>query len=244
VVGRLTRRTQDIIAGMFVAMANEDFEQLAYEYVELAPQTEMVDIEKFARELREVIAPYFGLTFKDVNIGKLLIKSTNVASKHGLVLPSELMLLFKAIVTVEGMGRLLVDDFDALSRSLEFAREIVKSKYDPAHIAKDLALVTRDTTSLMFMLPRQLKLLIRRLSSPEHSWSIHMEQIDELKRSIETSSNIIFLGLVIGSLIIGSSVMLLVPSGPSINGLPVHGTIGFVLAAALGLLGFYNYFRK
>ena len=44
--------------------------------------------------------------------------STNVAAKHGYNCQSELMLLFKAIVTVEGMGRLLVDDFVSHSRIL------------------------------------------------------------------------------------------------------------------------------
>ncbi|HEX4925736.1 MAG TPA: AarF/UbiB family protein [Bdellovibrionales bacterium] len=244
VVGRLTRRTQDVIAGMFVALANEDYEQLAYEYVEIAPHSEFVDIDEFARDLRELIAPYFGLTFKDVNVGKLLMRSSNVAAKHGLQLPSELMLLFKAIVTVEGMGRLLVDDFDALSHSLEFAREIVKAKYDPAHIAKDLAYVARDTTSLLYALPRQLKLLMRRMGSADHAWKLQIAELDEVKRSIETSSNIIFLGIVIGSLVVGAYIGLFLPNPAMFAGIPVYSGMGFGLAIFLGMMGFYNYFRK
>ncbi|MEQ1877721.1 MAG: lipopolysaccharide core heptose(II) kinase RfaY [Bdellovibrionia bacterium] len=244
VVGRLTRRTQDVIAGMFVALANEDYDQLAYEYMEIAGGNDLIDIDDFARDLRELIAPYFGLTLKDVNAGKLLLRSANVAAKHGLQLPSELMLLFKAIVTVEGMGRLLVDDFDPLSQSLEFAQEIVKSKYDPAHIAKDLAYVARDTTSLLYGLPRQLKTLMRRFSSPDYAWKITINELEEVKRSIETSSNIIFLGLVVGSLVIGSFIGLFLANAPIVAGVPLYSGLGFGLAIFLGILGFYNYFRK
>jgi ubiquinone biosynthesis protein len=243
-VGRLTRKTQDVIAGMFVALANEDYEQLAYEYIEIAPHSEMVDIEAFARDLRELIAPFFGLTLKDVNAGKLLLRSTNVAAKHGLQLPSELMLLFKAIVTVEGMGRLLVEDFDPLSQSLEFAREIVKSKYDPKHIAKDLAYVARDASSLLYSLPRQMKLLIRRLSSPDYAWKMQIQELEEVKRALESSSNIIFLGLVIGSLVIGSFLGLFLPNSPTLAGVPLYSGFGFGIAIFLGMMGFYNYFRK
>lgn len=244
VVGRLSRKTQDSIAGMFMALATEDYEQLAFEYVEMAPYGDLVDLNEFARNLREVISPHFGLTFKDVNVGKLLMASAGVASKHKLRLPSELMILFKSLVTIEGMGRLMVEDFDVLTYSLEFAGEIVKSKYDPGKIAKDLARLTKESSSLIYTLPRQLKLFLRRMSSPDHAWKIEVDQLEEIKRSIETSSNIVFLGLLIGSLIMGSSAMLFLKDVHLIAGIPTFSAIGFSLAFALSLVAFYNYIRK
>ena len=56
VIGRLNRKTQGAIANMFVAIASEDYDRLAYEYVDLAPYTELVDVDLFARDLRDLIA--------------------------------------------------------------------------------------------------------------------------------------------------------------------------------------------
>ena len=121
IVGRLNRRTQDAIANMFVSLYSEDYERLAYEYVELAPYNDKIDVDEFARDLQALLAPYFGLSMKNVNLGLLLMRSTAVAAKHHLTLPAELMLFFKSVVTVEGMGRMIADDFDLLfeSRNVE-----------------------------------------------------------------------------------------------------------------------------
>jgi ubiquinone biosynthesis protein len=191
-----------------------------------------------------VISPHFGLTFKDVNVGKLMMASAHVAAIHKLRLPSELMILFKSLVTIEGMGRLIVEDFDVLTYSLEFASEIIKSKYDPAKIAKDFARLTKESSSLIYTLPRQLKLLLRRMGSPDHAWKIELDQMEDLKRSIETSSNILFLGLLIGSLILGSSIILFLKDAHQIGGIPTFSAVGFFLAFILSLAAFYSYIRK
>ena len=59
VVGRLNRKTQSSIANMLVALAGEDYDRLAYEYMDLAPYAPQVDPDLFARDLRDLIAPYY-----------------------------------------------------------------------------------------------------------------------------------------------------------------------------------------
>ena len=87
VVGRLNTRTQAAIANMLLALSKEDYERMAYEYVDLAPFTDRVNIDLFAKDLRELIAPYFGLTLKNVNLGKILMKSSGIAARHHLQVP-------------------------------------------------------------------------------------------------------------------------------------------------------------
>lgn len=244
VVGRLTRKSQDSVAGMFVSLANEDYEQLAYEYMDIAPFNEHVDANQFARDLREMIAPHYGLSFKDMDVGKLLMSSANIAAQYKLRLPSELMLLFKALVAIEGMGRLIVKDFDVLSYSLEFATELIKAKYDPTRIAKDLVRLTRESTSLVASLPRQIKILLKRLGSPEHAWKFELQEMEELRRSIESSSNIIFLGIIISSLILSGSALMFLEDTAFIVGVPAYSFGLYSLALLLGIVSFYNYIRK
>jgi ubiquinone biosynthesis protein len=244
IAGRLSRRTQDSIAGMFMALANEDYEQLAYEYIEVAPFNELVDVPSFARDLREMIAPHFGLSFRDLQVGKILVSSANIAAKYQLKLPSELMLLFKAIVSVEGMGRLMIDDFDVLSYSLEFSTELAKSKYDPTRIARDMIRLARESTSLISILPRQLRILLKRFGSPDHAWRMEIDQMDDLRRSIESSSNIIFLGVVIASFILSGSALLFLQSDTYVGSIPLPSFVMYFAAGFLGLIAFYNYFKK
>jgi ubiquinone biosynthesis protein len=201
-VGRLNRKTQSAIANMFLALAEEDYDRMAYVYVDLAPFAERVDIDQFARDIRDLIAPYFGLTMKNVNIGRLLMESTSVASKHGLVLPSELVLFFKSIVALEGMGRMILPDFDFLSYSLDFAKDLVFVKVEPRRLFSDASVAARDLNSLLQFLPRQIKQALRRINDPDFSVQIRSKDLESLQRSIEKGSWIIFSGLVAAALIL------------------------------------------
>lgn len=203
IVGRLNRKTQSAIANMFLALAEEDYDRLAYLYIDLAPFTERVDADQFARDIRDLIAPYFGLTMKNVNIGRLLMDSTGVAARHGLVLPSELVMFFKSIVALEGMGRMILKDFDFLAYSLEFAKEIVHVRVEPKRMFSDASVLARDMNSLISTLPRQLKQVLRRLNDPDFSVQIRLAELEALRKSVERGAWIIAWGLVVAAIVLG-----------------------------------------
>lgn len=203
IVGRINRKTQSAIANMFLALAEEDYDRMAYVYVDLAPFTERIDVDQFARDVRDLIAPYFGLTMKNVNVGRLLMDSTAVASKHGLVLPSELVLFFKSIVALEGMGRSLLPDFDFLSYSLEFAKELVQVRMEPRRLFSDASVAARDLNALIAFLPRQIKQGLRRVNDPDFSIQIRSKDFRRLEKSVERAAWIIFAGLIASAIVLG-----------------------------------------
>lgn len=243
-VGRLNRKSQTAIANMLVALAEEDYDRLAYLYLDLAPYSERVDVDGFARELRDLIAPYFGLTLRHVNVGRLLLDSTAVAGAHGLILPSELILFFKSIVTIEGMGRLIVGDFDFMAYSLEFASDLVRSRYEGGKLLKEATYLSRDVNALVGVLPRQLRQLLRRINSPDYQMHIRVKDLDHLHRSVEKSGNLTFLGLVIAGLIVSSALFAHFDTGFWLLGLPLVSALMLIVAAFLGLIAFYNYIKK
>ena len=207
VVGRLNRATQAAIANMLVALAAEDYDRLAFEYIDLAPYTDHVDSDLFARDLRDLIAPYYGLTMKHVNVGRLLLESTEIAARYELILPSELIMFFKSIVAIEGMGRTIVSDFNFLAYSLEFASELVQSRTEPRKIMRDFSAVGRDFQSLFAIFPRQTKQLIRRVSSPEFALPIELREFEKFRLTVRNSARTIFWGLVIASLILSAAIL-------------------------------------
>ncbi len=244
VVGRLTTRTQTTVANMLLALSKEDYERLAHEYVDLAPFSDRVNVDLFAKDLRELIAPYYGLTLKNVNLGKILMKSSGVAARHHLQVPTELMMFFKSIVGIEGLGRKIRDDFDFLQYSLSIAGEIVKSQYDPNKAMADLSQVVRESRSFINALPRQLNFLLRKINSPSHSFRLEVPDIQDLKKSMEVSFNLLFLGVIIAALVMSSSYIFVHPTDSHIWGMPTISFVGYSLAVILGLAAFINYIKK
>jgi ubiquinone biosynthesis protein len=203
VVGRVSRRIKAAISNMFIALSEEDFDRMAYIHVDLSPFTEQVDVDEFARDIRNLLAPYLGLTMKDVNLGRLLLQSTAIASRHGLSLPSELVLFFKSIVAIEGMGRLISEDFDFLTETLALAKEYVNPTPDPRQLALDAAFFARDVQGLLQTLPRQIKYGLRRLNDPDFAWKVKSEDSEKLRQTLAKGFEQLFWGLILAALLLG-----------------------------------------
>jgi len=162
IVGRLSRRVQDSIISMFIAIMDEDYETLAVEYVTLCSPDGETDILQLQKDLMDTISPYIGLVLGEVNVGKLLLQSTSIAAKHHLKVPRELMLLFKAIMTVDGLAKTLDPDFDILQLGNRLAKEVVASRYSKERVTKDLLILARDLQDTLETFPKLLKRFLRR----------------------------------------------------------------------------------
>lgn len=244
VVGRLNKKTQTSIANMILALAKEDYERLALEYVDIAPFTDQVDVDRFAKDLRELIAPYFGLTLKNINLGHLLMSSASIAGKHHLTVPTELMLFFKSIVAIEGVGRKIMHDFDFLQYSIEIATDLAKKQFETTSFIGEASQIFRESKNLISGLPRQLNFLIRKLNSPQHAFKMHLFGLEDIKKSIESSFNLIFLGIIIASLILSGSIILVNEKDLPMDRLVTMSFIHYGVAGFLGVIAFINYIRK
>jgi len=231
VVGRLSLKTRESIAVMLLALTHEDYEQLAFEFIDIAPYQGGVLADKFSHDLRSLFAPYHGLSFKNVNSGKLLLDATQIASKHGLKIPKELLLFFKSIVTIEGMARDIISDFDILKYTDQFSSEIIKSKYNPNLFVKNISVLTRDSVDLIASLPRQLKLLLRKLNSPNYSTKVQVAGIDELNKNIQDGSKLIFKGFIMAALIIFAGITISSAPAMKLIDLPITSIVALVAVA-------------
>lgn len=244
VVGRLNGKTQSAIANMLLALSKEDYERLAYEYIDLAPFNDKVNVDLFAKDLRDLVAPFFGLTLKNVNLGKILLRSSSIAARHHVQVPTEMMLFFKSLVGIEGLGNKIQKDFDFLQHALMFAGDLLKMQYDPNRVMHDLGQLARESRSLINSLPRQLSYLLRKINSPEHRFKLQIQDVQDLKRSVESSFNLLFLGLLMGSLILSASYIYIHDKENLMNGFPTLSFVGYITACVLGVVAFFNYIRK
>lgn len=244
VVGRLNTKTQTAIVNMLVALSKEDYTRLAYEYVDLAPFSEKVNVDLFAKELQALISPYYGLTMKHVNVGRILMSSSSLAAQQGLMVPTELMLFFKSIVAIEGLGQKITADFDFLQNTLSMVNEVAQHQIQPTQLTDEAMGLFRESRGLINSLPRQLNLILRRINSPNYQTPVKIDGLDEFRKRFETSFNLLFLGIIIASLIVSSSLIYPHPAAWMLAGMPALSLIGYMAAIALGIVAFINYIKK
>ncbi len=239
-VGRLSRKTQSAIAAMFMALLTEDYDRLAYEYIEMAPFNNQTDRQALAQDLRSILSPFFGLTLKEVNMGKLLLESSKVAAKHHVVLPSELMMFFKSMVTIEGLARMVQEDFDMLPFIKEYAKDLLKSKVTTTELFSDVSFQLKEWSSLIESVPKELKTHLRKINQPDYSKTVEIKNVKEIQQTVYQTGRLIFVGIVISSLVIAGAMTIDLESAQEIYGLPVFSLSLYGLATLL----FIRFFLK
>lgn len=244
VVGRLNSKTQTSIVNMLIALSKEDYMRLAYEYVDLAPFSDQVNVDIFGKELQSLISPYYGLTTKHMNIGKILMSSSSIAAEQGLSIPTELMMFFKSIVSIEGLAQKITSNFDFLQYTLTMISDVASHQLKPAKFIDEANILLRESRGFLNSLPRQLNMILRRMNSPDYKTKIHIEGVEDLRKTILVSFNLLFLGIIIAALIISSSLIYPHEAAWKLGGMPALSLIGYIAALALSIAAFINYIKK
>jgi ubiquinone biosynthesis protein len=237
IVGRLSRRSRGQFAAMVLAIMTEDFEALCYQYAELGSAGPAVDFDGFQREVRNALSPYLGLKAKDINSGQILIEATKIATKYHIRVPGDWMLVFKALFTVEGLGRALDPDFDMIALGRELMSDLVKEQVSPEHFAKDAAWVAKDLMALALVLPRQIRWMFKKWNADGFAFEIKSPQIEELGATLEKNNRKLSLSILAAGFAIAGALALSAPDH-------IHRFKEYpVPAIFLFILSFYTWLR-
>lgn len=228
IVGRLSEKSRGQLANMVVSLVTEDYENLCYQYAELGATGSSIDFDGFQREVRNTLSPYMGLALDDVNSGKVLIEATKIATRYNIKVPGDWMLVFKAIVTIEGMGRTLDPDFDLMVMGRELAKELVKEQYSTERLTKDFMWIAKDVAALLQVAPRQIRWFLRKFASNDYAFEVKSPDLQDIRKQLDHNSRRMSLSVLGAGLFIASSIALQSTSLPyQIWDYPVFAVIYF-----------------
>jgi len=240
IMGRVTEENMERFASIFLALANHDYDALVRQYVELGFVSETtVDIEKFQREMKEdlveLLEPYYIMQVKQIDFGAYIDSVTRILLRHRLKLPSNLYLMDKSLITLEGILKQLDPEFNYFEAAKPYVSEIVRRRLNPLNAARNARKNMAEFADAFAILPKQVKATYRKFMHGDIRVNIHHEELGNLIRDIDKSSNRLAFSVLTASIIVASSIIIHSRQGPLLFGLPVFGLIGYVIAAILGL---------
>lgn len=239
IVGWVTEDIMERMANAFMAIIKRDFDLLINQYIELGIVSEAIDIDKFRREFRaeliDVLQPLYDLTISEINLAEYLETLTHLAIKHGLTIPSELLLMNKTMLILDNIGRRLDPDFNFMSIAEPYASRLARRRMSPLRLIEEAKENLMEIKELAQTTPRQLNIFLRKALREELSFKVNPIGMDRLIRDIDRSSNRLAFSVIVAAIIIGSTM--LIQSGPEGEalGLPTVGVIGFLIAFILGM---------
>jgi len=222
-VGRLTEYRRNQIVNLLDAMARKDEEGMLAVLLDWTGDGE-VDEAKLGYDVSELVFSYDNLQLKDVKIGPLLTDITAIIRENGLLLPADLTLLFKALITLEGLGQQLDPHFHMVDHLTPFVRGVIAERYQPAALIKRGRKSLKEALEVVSGLPRDMAKLLREARRGHLRIDFDLKRLDQFGHQLDRASSRITMGILTAALIIGSSIVMTVP------GWRFLGIVGFLLA--------------
>lgn len=169
-----------------------------------------------------------------LRISLALTELMALAREQHLVLPSDLVLLFKALITAEGVLLKLDPQFDIAHTVAPVIKRALRQEFSPRNVSRDLMHLALESRQIVLDAPQLVRLLMHRLRSGQLDARIELRGIAALGRSLEMAATRLAIAIVTAAclLVLGPVLM---RTGPSWLGLSIFSWLG-LLAAAAGIV--------
>ncbi len=234
--GHLTRRLRYALADFWIAAVEGDAESIVRIAGELAPPGARTDLREMEKDVTLALREELNFAIGRQEIGRAMLKLLFIFGDHGIPLSRDYSLMAKAVLAIEEVGRALDPEFDLRQHARPVLKQLFRERTGPRAVARRSREFLRGTLSSLQDLPSSVQRLVRRLEHDQITVNLDHRGLDDLDNSIETASNRITLGLVSGSLIIGSSMIVTTGIEPLLFGYPALGIVGYLMSA---MVGFY-----
>jgi len=235
-VGKVDERTQELLADLMLDISREDAERLVDVFLELGVTRERVNRDFLRRDVEHLLKTYWGRALKEVKIGQLLNEVFTVMRNHHLHLPSNLALLLKTVIMIEGLGTHLDPDFKLVSVLAPYTERLVYRQYLPSRWAPRLGRASIEMPRLSAEMPHQLRRMLTAIEHGQLQVGMRPEGFDPLLDRFDRISNRIVLGVIAAAFINGLAVLFSVYRPPSWERWAwIFFAFGFLCALGLGV---------
>ena len=234
-VGRLSARRREELLQLLLGLVERNPQTVADVLLDWTGDDHGLNLSALETEIETFVDQYHGAPLAELNLGQMLGDVTTILREHHLGLPSDMALLIKAFITLEGMGRGLDPGFHMTTEALPMLKRVVRARYEPKVVARRAWQTLRRTLAVAEQLPHDVSRLLRNARRGRVHVGIDVAHLKRVGDQIDRAANRLTMALVIAALIVGSSIVMTVQGGPTLFGLPAFGFIGFASAFAGGL---------
>ncbi len=226
-VGRLGGRRREQLLMLVAAIVKSDAGAVSTLLLEWAGATAEIDLPRLEAACDGFVARH---GTPPLALGRAIADFVALARDHRLALPSDLALLFKALISVDGVMRSLDPAFDAVHIAMPVVQQELRRRYSPGALTEKGQSLVSELLGLANDLPALLRLVSLRLRHGRIAADMEVKGLDRLGADIRWSASRIAIAIVVASFALGLAPRLL-DFGPVLFGVPVTALIGIAMIA-------------
>ncbi|MFD1881701.1 2-polyprenylphenol 6-hydroxylase [Paracoccus pacificus] len=163
IMGEIDEYTRRVYAEILFGFIQRDYDRVARVHFEAGYVPRDRNITDFARALRAVGEPIFGADASRISMANLLSYLFEVTERFGMQTRTELILLQRTMVVVEGVARSLYPQINMWQAAKPVVEEYVQASLGPRAMARDLGRIAQTISRNGPLLPELIERSIWRM---------------------------------------------------------------------------------
>lgn len=183
-VGRMSPAMREALADLLLALSLRSYEGVARALYDISIKSDGVDYGAWERDVTELMDQHLASTsLADVDFGAVIRDIVDGAMRHNVRVPPDYTMFFKALMTVEGIGKRISPDLDVIATCQPYVERLIAKRYEPEALLR----TTVDTMNAFGKIGRRLPTTLQQILQQIEDRSIGLQITDaDLDRRLRT----------------------------------------------------------
>ncbi|MBD2344999.1 ABC1 kinase family protein [Anabaena subtropica] len=231
-VGRLDPRTQQILTEMLLAIVDLDAGRCAQLTLQLADSAQPVIVSRLENDYDRMLRKYYNVSLTEMNFSQVFYEILQIARNNKIRLPSNMGLYAKTIANLEGVAQTFNPEVNLFDEIQPLITDLFRRQLLGDNPVRSLLRTALDLKSLSLQSPRQIELLLDRVTSETMRLNLSLHGLDGVRRTMDDAANRLSFSILVGSLIMGAAI---ISTKAQTSELSFLSSVLFAVASLLGL---------
>lgn len=195
-VGTLTQKNKNTFMSILYNLSVGDFDRLVYELLDVAEYDKVPDYQELARDLEVTLSPFLILSASQIPSAEFMQSLIAILAKYRIYLPREWAIIFRALVTLDGVGRSLGIDIKVFEILDSSTKEFTSSLINKDQIIMESLWFLKDSLSSLRMWPKHMNWFLREFSKNNYSFDVRIKSFSRdfnyVSKSLQFVGHIVF----------------------------------------------------
>ena len=188
IMGSLSKFDKKYLAENFVAFFNRDYEKVARLHVECEWVPRNTNILLLEKAIRDNCESMLDKQIKDVSLSDIIIGLFDTARRFKLEVQPQLVLMQKALLYTEGIGREFYSELDLWKTSKPILEKWMKKQKGISAVIKKLKHNSSDLLEILPELPTTIRRLVNIINNDEFDINSNLKQLKVIEEKIKKNS--------------------------------------------------------
>ena len=188
IMGSLSKFDKKYLAENFLAFFNRDYEKVARLHVECEWVPRNTNILLLEKAIRDNCESMLDKQIKDVSLSDILIGLFDTARRFKLEVQPQLVLMQKALLYTEGIGREFYSELDLWKTSKPILEKWMKKQKGISAVMRKLKHNSSDLLEILPELPTTIRRLVNIINNDEFDINSNLKQLKVIEEKIKKNT--------------------------------------------------------